>query len=672
MIKKNRCHKLYCVMIFISIFILCISALFNNFNKVFYNSFDLICVGYSFALSVTALLKKKDNDNKFYKYIGCGFVFIFILNMIKVIESSNGIKFSSIYLVNGIDMLSTNFQIIIIAMACLFKCKELSIKRAVDIYFVLFLVCNLIFIIPHNDYMVLYEKFCIAFVIISEMIAIIYVVYSTRNKTITPTEKTLISHFCILILLQQILIILEGYKNDEYLYIAEIFKFYAHYIIYLIVANEILHNSYIKARENLEYIKTAQENLNSDLNTRNKTLIEMEKMIEKSEKRYGQLIESIDDGIIIFYFDKVYYINSIAMKIIGYDNYNELVDMKFDTFVRKILYKKMMSGNFSEIFNKLKKTENKDKTEVKIELPPINGAQYEIYIINIDSLNRFIYIKNITEINKIHEYKRKYRESLVLQESKKEFYSNISHELRTPINLIYSAIQLTEMNIKDDNINSIKKNYKTIKHNCLRLIRTINNFIDTNKISEGYLHPNLNVYNVVSIVENISLASNRYIEKVNNRLIFDSAEEEFYARCDKDMIERVVLNILSNSVKFAKNDGVIYIDISADDKKIYVNIKNTGYIVRDEIRPFLFDKFTKVNKSLNRKREGSGLGLYLSKELLELQGGTITVGSETKVGTEFLITLPRCYDASECKNEESLEMNLLDEKVDIEFSDIYL
>ncbi|HEY5525195.1 MAG TPA: HAMP domain-containing sensor histidine kinase, partial [Clostridium sp.] len=282
------------------------------------------------------------------------------------------------------------------------------------------------------------------------------------------------------------------------------------------------------------------------------------------------------------------------------------------------------------------------------------------------------YIKNVTEINRNQEFKLRYNEYLKSEELKTEFYSNISHELRTPINVIYSAVQLTEININDSNMESIEKNNEIIKRNCLRLIRTINNFIDTNRVSEGYLVPNLKIYNIVSVVENISLTSNKYIEQINNTLIFDSEEEEFYAECDKDIMERVILNILSNSVKFGKRGGTIAINISSKADIIIIVIKNSSYIVDEEAKLFLFDKFTKINKSLNRKKEGSGLGLYLTKELLHLQKGTITLESDTYSGTKFVITLPKSYDLENSEVEEDFEINPVEDKVDIEFSDIYL
>lgn len=178
-----------------------------------------------------------------------------------------------------------------------------------------------------------------------------------------------------------------------------------------------------------------------------------------------------------------------------------------------------------------------------------------MYFLKIDNLNRIVYMKDVTEINRNHEIRREYDKYLKEEKVKNQFYSNISHELRTPINIIYSALQLNEIYIKEGNYKKIKEKNEVIKQNSLRLIRTINNFIDANKIAEGYVNPHIKVYNIVPIVENITLACNRYLEMVKSNLIFDSIEEEIYVKCDKDMIERIMLNLLSNSVKYGKKGG---------------------------------------------------------------------------------------------------------------------
>lgn len=234
-------------------------------------------------------------------------------------------------------------------------------------------------------------------------------------------------------------------------------------------------------------------------------------------------------------------------------------------------------------------------------------------------------------------------------------------------------MQVNQIYFNENNLDGVNKNRRIIKQNCLRLIRTINNFIDANKISEGYLIPNLKIHNIVNIVEEVSMASNKYIKLINNTLTFDAQEEEIYVKCDKEMITRIMLNILSNSVKYGKQGGKINVSVELYmDNKVAIKVKNDGLKIDKETIPYIFDKFTKLNKTFNRLKEGSGLGLFLTKALVELQEGTIRLTSNNK-GNEFTIIMPMVKQSYENKfNNEDWETNLLEEKVDIEFSDIYI
>ena len=131
-----------------------------------------------------------------------------------------------------------------------------------------------------------------------------------------------------------------------------------------------------------------------------------------------------------------------------------------------------------------------------------------------------------------------------------------------------------------------------------------------------------------------------------------------------------MLNLLSNSVKYGKRGGKVYIYIEEENDIVLIHVSNNGYVIYKNMQPYIYDKFTKINKSLNREREGSGLGLFLVKALLELQGGVIELKSNCKVGSEFIIKLPKSYEEENV--EYKYEMVAIKEKVDMEFSDIYL
>lgn len=262
-----------------------------------------------------------------------------------------------------------------------------------------------------------------------------------------------------------------------------------------------------------------------------------------------------------------------------------------------------------------------------------------------------------------------------LLEAKNEFFTNISHELRTPLNVIYSVLQL-ENTYKDNlTIDDIMKYNKIIKQNCLRLIRLVNNIIDISRIEAGFFKPIFKVQNIVSEVENITSSIITYVENKKMNLIFDTEMEELYLNCDTNLMERIMLNLLSNSVKYGKENGTIEIYIyKADSHNVTISVKDDGIGIPEEMQKKIFERFQKVDTSLSRKNEGSGIGLSLVKSLVELQGGTIECKSKINEGSEFLITFP--IDDEEHKFHTNMEGHILYKKdsaetVNIEFSDIY-
>lgn len=259
---------------------------------------------------------------------------------------------------------------------------------------------------------------------------------------------------------------------------------------------------------------------------------------------------------------------------------------------------------------------------------------------------------------------------------KSQFFSNLSHELKTPINVIYSSVQLMES--YDKSINNLCncdkciKNIKIIKQNCFRLMRLIGNLIDVSKYDSGYLKINLHNCNIVSLIEDISLSVVKYAEQKNVTIVFDTDVEEKIISCDPDSIERIILNLISNALKFTEPGGYIFITLYDSSDKITIVVKDTGIGIPKDKLDIIFDRFRQVDSSLNRNQEGSGLGLSIVKYLVETHGGNISVKSKISEGTEFSIELPATLFPSvmEDKNKTDKYRDTV-QKIEIEFSDIY-
>jgi len=291
-------------------------------------------------------------------------------------------------------------------------------------------------------------------------------------------------------------------------------------------------------------------------------------------------------------------------------------------------------------------------------------------------------VRNITERKRIEQMTKLSEENMrLLNEAreydklKTEFFANISHELRTPINVILSAIQLLNIyTAKDDfeeNNDKLVRYIFTMQQNCYRLLRLVSNIIDITKIDAGFFELQLSNQNIVSIVEDIALSVSEYIEHKGITLVFDTEVEEKLMACDADKIERIMLNLLSNSIKFTKEGGKISVNIFDMGDKITISVKDNGIGIPKEELGHVFERFQQVDKSLRRSHEGSGIGLSIVKSLIELHGGTIRVESEYGKGTEFMVELPvKLIEPSKEINYIQLpEENI--EKINIEFSDIY-
>jgi len=175
-------------------------------------------------------------------------------------------------------------------------------------------------------------------------------------------------------------------------------------------------------------------------------------------------------------------------------------------------------------------------------------------------------------------------------------------------------------------------------------------------------------------VEDITLSVAEYIENKGLSLIFDTEIEELVMACDPDKIERIILNLISNAVKFTEPGGTILVNIKQGIKTIIISVNDTGIGISKNKQKIIFQRFVQVDKSLARKHEGSGIGLSLVKSLVKMHKGAITVESESNKGSEFIIELP-IYLVDDKKSKGNTKDYILEgnvEKIKIEFSDIYL
>ncbi len=294
-----------------------------------------------------------------------------------------------------------------------------------------------------------------------------------------------------------------------------------------------------------------------------------------------------------------------------------------------------------------------------------------IYLIRKYELNR-IRLKNQLKLESVTS--ERLRE---LDQVKSRFFANISHEFRTPLTLILGQISNTLSNKLDS---KIKSNLEVANRNAQRLLHLINQLLDLSKIESGSMSVKNKRADIVLFIKNIfysfeSLAKQREIT-YNFNCSYNRLELDF----DPRKLEKVFFNLLSNAFKFTPDVGKIEVtikhifnstalnitDIDSKSGIVEILVADTGSGVSAENIPHLFDRFYQVDNSTTREHQGTGIGLALSKELVELHGGKISVLSEIGVGSTFIVQLP----FEDCKlvydNPKKTESELSEQTIDYE------
>lgn len=284
--------------------------------------------------------------------------------------------------------------------------------------------------------------------------------------------------------------------------------------------------------------------------------------------------------------------------------------------------------------------------------------------------------EKVRSTTRINYEKKRYEEVLKYDKMKTEFLANISHELRTPLNVMLSGLQLLEMHKAKGDITfkdpALVEKAFYVKQNGYRLLRLINNLIDVTKIDSGFFHLQLETRNIIEVVEGITLSISEYMDQKGINLVFDTNEEELYMPIDSDKIERIMLNLLSNAAKFTPKSGTIFVNMDCSKDSVKISVKDNGIGIPKGMQKEIFNRFTQVDSSLHKNKQGSGIGLSLVKSLVELHKGSIYVVSTEGKGSTFTFELPvtMLQDSEVATTSLDIENPNYNEKIVLEFSDL--
>jgi PAS domain S-box-containing protein len=420
-------------------------------------------------------------------------------------------------------------------------------------------------------------------------------------------------------------------------------------------------------------------------------LIIQNKIIEEQKKELEVVIENIEDAIFVYDMEgKLHTFNTAAKDYFPKENLNKYADgysyTKFFHFDNENIEIPAEERPFALIKKGQIVRNYKAKMVQEDKIKYINISGTPVYSSDGRVQLSIVRSRDITEdVNKEHiirqqqelilEAEREKSETLeVALEMKDEFLSIISHEFRTPLNVINTAIQAMNFVCKDELSDRTKEYIKMIKQNVFRQMRLVNNLLDITRTNSGHIKINKKNLDIVYLTKSITESVDTYATDKGVGVTFVSSVNKKIIGIDDEKYERILLNLISNAIKFSIKDKLVTVKLSSVKGKVRIEVIDNGIGIPENKIDLIFERFGQVDSSLSRYAEGAGIGLSLVKKIVDALGGSISVKSTEGKGSTFTIMLPNEKVTEDCTDKPMVELlgNRLIEVTNVEFSDIYL
>lgn len=424
-------------------------------------------------------------------------------------------------------------------------------------------------------------------------------------------------------------------------------------------------------------------------------LIKNNMLISKQKRELELVVDNIYDALVVIDSNG----NFIKKNQSFYNQINKI--HSFSTFnnVEEIMQngEKYYNDNYEELDLKEVPSYKVFKGEtVKQQRIIIQNKHHKIHLeFNgvpfFDEMGNFeygiLFVHDITHIIEKNNMIKKQQQLLIQVEHEKlktaektlamkdEFISLISHEFKTPLNVIYSAIQLIEYVYINEVPEKVQSLITNIKQNTFRQLRLVNNLLDITRLNSGRLKLNTKNIDIVYLTRQISQSVRVYSDQKHIKLLFKCPLNWKNIVTDDEKLERIILNLLSNAIKFTDEGGTVTVSLDSDNEanNILIEVSDTGMGIPKDKQDLIFERFGQVDSNLSRHAEGTGIGLSLVKKLVDVLNGKIELESELGRGSTFRITLPTNQCLEKEKHEEFFDgNNRLVNALNVEFSDIYL
>lgn len=315
---------------------------------------------------------------------------------------------------------------------------------------------------------------------------------------------------------------------------------------------------------------------------------------------------------------------------------------------------------------------NSNSRQIKIEqnfynlqIEKIDECKFSVWFCKIECNSKNINEKSSTDITNIRNY---------YNWDKGEVMCFISHEIKNPLNMILATMQLIEKKA-EKNIypKDILQHVELVKRNSFRIMKIVNDLSSKSKIELGYETFNPTNQDIVYFVEDICESVRDFVNINEMNIIFDTDIEELVVGFDSEKIEKIVLNLISNSLKFRKKkDGIVLVSLSHDKDFVYIKVKDNGIGISKENAKRIFKIFERVNDKRSIVKQGTGVGLSLVKTFAKLHNGSVSVKSKLGQGSEFTVKIANTLTSKdETQDEYELTKDERIQNIRVAFSDLH-
>ncbi|HSA07578.1 MAG TPA: ATP-binding protein [Candidatus Gastranaerophilales bacterium] len=372
----------------------------------------------------------------------------------------------------------------------------------------------------------------------------------------------------------------------------------------------------------------------------NSLIIKARENINLANKNYSKIISEKDKVLTEIIRKRTYLLENKNFSITTELGINSRVTpgsvMAVPLTIREMVYGIVVLINNQESFN---------EDDVKIVEAIVSAGSYIIKdaeLSDVFKMQLTILKNNIKERSKTLELIRDQNKKILEADRiKNEFLANMSHELRTPLNAIIGFSEALTLKIFGE-LNDKQADYINDIHTSgLHLLGMINDLLDLSKIESGKMELNTELFNAKNAVEEAVSVIKSLADKKNIEITTFTDKKNIEITADKRKFQQILYNLLSNAVKFTNENGNIALRLINHNDKIEISVKDNGIGVPVGYHEKIFEKFQQAENAVLGKTSSTGLGLTITKELIEMHGGKIRVESEEGKGSSFIFTLPK-------------------------------